>query len=128
MRVLLTEAVFGDADDVGKALRELGCRVSTCHSRAGLCRALAPGGRCPFDEADAPDLAVDVRSVEPELTTREFGVICALRARVPVILTPAPGTCGPMIPPGLESRVVTADGEELIEACRGFLRSRTPAV
>lgn len=124
MRVLLTEAVFGDSDEVAKALRQSGCRVSPCHVRSGICRAFSPGGNCPFDEADPPDLAVDVRSPEAELTAREFGVVCALRARVPVVVTPVPGSCGPLVPPGLEQRVTVATQEDLLGACQGFLRTR----
>lgn len=124
MRVLLTEAVFGDSGEVAKTLRELGCRVSPCHVRSGICRAFSPGGTCPLDEADPPDLAVDVRSLEPGLTAREFGVVCAMRARVPVVVTPARGSCGPIVPPGLEQRVTVATQEDLLDACQGFLRNR----
>ncbi|MFD5246120.1 hypothetical protein ACFWIW_16335 [Amycolatopsis sp. NPDC058340] len=124
MRVLLTEAVFGDSDAVAKALREAGCRVSACHVRSGICRAFSPGGTCPLDEADPPDLAVDVRSHEAELTAREFGVVCALRARVPVVVTPAPGSGEPLIPQGIRQRVAVATREDLLGACQAFLRSR----
>ncbi|MFI7117393.1 hypothetical protein [Amycolatopsis sp. NPDC049868] len=124
MRILLTEATFDESREVAATLRNLGCRVSPCHVRAGLCRALSPGGTCPLDEADAPDLAVDVRGAEPGLTAREFGVVCALRARVPVVMTTTEDTDGPVVPPGLEHRVTACPPKDLFEACRGFLRTR----
>ncbi|WP_037305850.1 hypothetical protein [Amycolatopsis orientalis] len=123
MRILLTEATFDESGAVATALRNLGCRVSPCHVRSGVCRALAPGGTCPLDEADRPDLAVDVRAAESGLTSREFGVVCALRARVPVVMTAASGTGAPCVPPGFEHRVTACPPEELFDACRGFLRS-----
>lgn len=124
MRILVTEATFDESREIAAALRDLGCRVSPCHVRSGVCRALAPGGTCPLDEADRPDLAVDVRGAEPGLTAREFGVVCALRKRVPVVMTTARDTGGPVVPPGFEDRVTACPPEDLFEACRGFLRSR----
>lgn len=124
MRILLTEATFDVSREIADVLRELGCRVSPCHVRSGVCRALAPGGTCPLDEEDRPDLAVDVRGTEPDLTSREFGVVCALRERVPVVMTTTGGTGGPAVPPGFEHRVTACPPEDLFEACRGFLRTR----
>jgi len=123
MRVLVTEAMFDESRAVVTALRDLGCRVSPCHGRSGVCRALAPGGICPLDEDDRPDLAVDVRAAEPGLTAREFGVVCALRARVPVVMTTAGNTDAPIVPPGFEHRVAACSPEDLFDACQGFLRT-----
>ncbi|EME55097.1 hypothetical protein [Amycolatopsis decaplanina] len=124
MRILLTEAEFDGAREVAAALRDLGCRVSPCHVRSGVCRALAPGGTCLLDEDDRPDLTVDVRGTEPGLTPREFGVVCALRARVPIVMTTAGDAGGPVVPPGFEHRVTACPPDDLFDACRGFLRTR----
>jgi hypothetical protein len=120
MHVLLTEAMFGDADELADQLRAFGCHVSRCHSRAGICRALAPGGACPLDGLDPLDLMVDVRSSIPELTAREFGVVCALRARMPVVIVPV-GDGVSMVPAGLEHRTIAVTREQLLQACRARL-------
>jgi hypothetical protein len=117
MHVLLTEAMFGDADELAEQLRAIGCRVSRCHSRAGICRALASGGVCPLDHLDPVDLMVDVRSPILELTAREFGVVCALRVRMPVAIVPV-GDGVPTVPPGLERRTIAVTREQLLRACR----------
>ncbi|ADJ47228.1 hypothetical protein AMES_5403 [Amycolatopsis mediterranei S699] len=123
MHVLLTEASFGDADFLVQPLRDADCLVSRCHSRAGLCRALAVGGRCPLDEPFAqPDLLVDVRGREPELTAREFGVVCAIRDHVPVALVSPDACVQAEVPPGLERRVTVIDVEGLLATCRAASR------
>ena len=123
MHVLLTEASFGDADFLVRHLREAGCLVSRCHDRAGVCRALAPGGRCPLDEPFAqPDLVVDVRGREPELTAREYGVVCAVRDRVPIALVSADPDVPAAVPPGLENRVTVIDVDGLLSTCRAATR------
>ncbi|MFI5589487.1 hypothetical protein ACIA5G_30850 [Amycolatopsis sp. NPDC051758] len=123
MHVLLTEASFGDAEFLVQPLRDTGCLVSRCHSRAGLCRALAPGGRCPLDEPFAqPDLVVDVRGQGAELTAREFGVVCAIRDNVPVALVSPDPDVRAEIPPGLENRVTVIDVEGLLATCRAASR------
>jgi hypothetical protein len=121
MHVLLTEAMFGDADELAERLRAVGCRVSGCHRRTGICRALAPAGICPLDAADPVDLVVDVRTPDPELTTREYGVICGLRAGLPVAIVPA-GAGAPVVPPGLEDRVLALTQDELVDTCRETVR------
>ncbi|MET8846826.1 hypothetical protein [Amycolatopsis sp. NPDC004625] len=123
MHVLLTEASFGDADFLVQPLRDAGCLVSRCHDRTGLCRALAPGGRCPLDEPFAqPDLVVDVRGREPELTAREFGVVCAVRDHVPVALVSPDPDVRAEIPPGLDNRVTVIDVDGLLATCRAATR------
>jgi len=123
MHVLVTEALFGDADPLVEPLRETGCRVSRCHSRAGLCRALAPGSRCPLDGDDPPSLLVDVRGQGEEMTAREFGTVCAVRARVPIAMV-SPDPAVPVeVPPGLENRVTVIDAEGLLDTCRAAARS-----
>ncbi|MFB9928546.1 hypothetical protein ACFORO_29675 [Amycolatopsis halotolerans] len=119
MHVLLTEAKFGDSDAFCRPLRDNGCRVSRCHSREGFCLALAPGTSCPLDDrADPPVLAVDVRGAGDEITTREFGIVCALRALVPVVLVPPEPGLPVTVPAGLADRVTVTDAESLLATCR----------
>ncbi|WP_116198697.1 hypothetical protein [Amycolatopsis circi] len=126
MHVLLTEANFGDSDAFFQPLRDNGCRVSRCHSREGFCLALGPGTSCPLDDrADPPVLAVDVRGTGDEITTREFGIVCALRAQVPVALVPPVPGLPVTVPAGLADRVTVTDAESLLATCRAA--SSTPA-
>lgn len=124
MHVLVTEQSFGDADALVADLREIGCRVSSCHVETGLCRALAPGRRCPFDESDPPELVVDVRGYEESLGAREYGVVCGIRQnRAVVLVEPSPGV--PVaVPGGLENRVTVTSAEKLLDACRSGLLMR----
>jgi hypothetical protein len=123
MHVLLTEASFGDADFLVQPLRDAGCLVSRCHTRSGLCRALAPGSRCPLDEPFAqPDLVVDVRGQVGELTAREFGVVCGVRDHVPVALVSPDPDVPAAIPAGLEQRVTVIDVDGLPATCRAATR------
>ncbi|VVJ21741.1 Uncharacterised protein [Amycolatopsis camponoti] len=123
MHVLLTESSFGDADFLVQPLRDAGCLVSRCHNRAGLCRALAVGGRCPLDEPFAqPDLLVDVRGQGTELTAREYGVVCAIRDHVPVALVSPDPDVGAEVPDGLETRVTVIDVDGLPATCRAASR------
>lgn len=126
MHVLVTESSFGRAAGVIGALKRIGCRVSTCHGTTGVCRGLAPGGRCPLDEMWPVDLVVDVRGPEPELTAREMGVVCGLRDRDRVVVVGEPAAPA-MAPAGLEGRVTVGTTEELLDACRGALRVGPPA-
>ncbi|PRX45858.1 hypothetical protein B0I33_1084 [Prauserella shujinwangii] len=126
MHVLVTEARFGDSAETVRRLREDGCRVSTCHTRAGLCKALAPASRCPLDEQAAVDLLVDVRSGDDELTAREFGAVCAVRARVPVAVVDADPDRAPVLPIGLEARAVGIRGRQLLAACASWRRVHQP--
>ena len=123
MHVLLTEASFGDADFLVQPLRDAGCLVSRCHTRAGLCRALAVGGHCPLDEPFAqPDLVVDVRGQGAELTAREYGVVCAVRDRVPVALVSPDPDVRAEVPAGLENRATVIDVDGLLATCRAAAR------
>ncbi|KDN21536.1 hypothetical protein [Amycolatopsis rifamycinica] len=123
MHVLLTESSFGDADFLVQPLRDAGCLVSRCHTRAGLCRALAVGGRCPLDEPFAqPDLLVDVRGQGAELTAREYGVVCAVRDHVPVALVSPDPDVRAEVPGGLEERVTVIDADGLLATCRAASR------
>lgn len=116
MHVLITEAQFGDAERIGRRLREMGVRVSTCHERVGYCRALRPGGRCPLDAfTDPVELVVDVRGVGAELTIREYGVACALRAMRDVVVVPAEPELPVTVPAGLSEVVTGITEQELVE-------------
>lgn len=119
MHVLLTEAKFGDCDALAQPLRDNGCRVSRCHSREGICRALVPGLSCPLDDrADPPVLAVDVRGSGDEITAREFGVVCALRKQVPVALVPPEPGLPVAAPAGLADLATVTDAATLLATCR----------
>ncbi|MEV0067911.1 MULTISPECIES: hypothetical protein [unclassified Amycolatopsis] len=128
MHVLLTEATFGDCDPLYQPLRDNGCRVSRCRWQAGVWRALAPASSCPLDDVtDPPGLMVDVRDGGGGVTAREFGVVCALRARVSVVLVaPAPGVRAPA-PAGLANRATIADVRTLLGACRAAVFHACPA-
>ncbi|MGX7829594.1 hypothetical protein ACTG9Q_31340 [Actinokineospora sp. 24-640] len=118
--VLLTEARFGDAEPVAARLRETGAQVSTCHGDSGLCRALAPGSSCPLDgRVDRVDLVVDVRGTDEELTVREYGVVCALRAGRPVFVVEADPLVEPAAPAGLTARVTVTSVARLATALAG---------
>src|SRR5205807_1781358 len=73
----------------------------------GICRVLGPGGRCPLDGPDPVDLVVDVRPPVSELTAREFGVVCGVRARVRAAAVGVTGRW-PELPPGLAGRVTVS--------------------
>ena len=121
MHVLITEARFGDADGVAEMLHDAGCHVTRCHDRVGICRALAPAGHCPLDNRDPVDLVVDVRAPLPELTAREYGAVCAVRARIPLAIVSATDEL-PMVPAGLERRAAAVTKTELLDACRTTMR------
>lgn len=128
MHVLVTEARFGAADRIVERLRESGVRVSTCHDRVGYCRALGPGRRCPLDDITDPvDLVVDVRGVGEELTAREFGVVCGVRAMRGVFVVPADPGLAPVVPAGLRTFATGVTEDELIEACQQAEQTRAAA-
>lgn len=117
MHVLVTESTFGESTRTAASLRALGCRVSTCHSTVGICRAFAPGDRCPLDGGRPVDLVVDVRDQSAQVTAREYGVVCGTRARLPVVLVSADPQVPVLIPAGLESRVTGTTVDGLLSAC-----------
>jgi hypothetical protein len=118
MYVVMAEASFGESTVVVQALREAGQYVSTCHEWSGVCQALRPGRRCPLDYERPVDLMVDVRGREPELTAREYGVVCALRERVPVVVVGVDPMVPPRVPDGLESWVTVESLDSVVAACR----------
>jgi hypothetical protein len=117
MHVLVTESAFGESTRMVASLRRLDCQVSTCHGTVGICRAFAPGDRCPLDGGHPVDLVIDVRDQSAQLTAREYGVVCGTRARLPVVLvstTPEVPVC---VPAGLESRVTGATEDSVLSTC-----------
>ena len=119
MHILLTEARFGDADALALRLRDLDVRVTTCHGHAGFCRALELGARCPLDNlTDRVDLVVDVRGAGDELTTREYGVICAERSKRPAWIVGTSATALPAVPAAVRNTAIAATEGELIARCR----------
>ena len=89
MDVLLTEAVPHAADDTAFRLFRRGHRVVRCRaSEAAETKCLAtPGGEgCPLDRRHV-DVVLDIRGdAPPTMTSREYGVMCAARAHVPVVV------------------------------------------
>jgi hypothetical protein len=128
MHVLVTEARFGDADRLARRLREAGARVSMCHDRAGYCRVLRPGGRCPLDAiTDPADLVVDVRGAGEDLTVREYGVVCAVRAMRDVVVVPADPGIPVVVPAGLADVATGMTEEQFLEMYRQGVRTREAA-
>jgi hypothetical protein len=128
MHVLVTESSFGESARVTASLRALGCQVSTCHSTVGICRAFAPGDRCPLDGGHPVDLVVDVRDQSEDLTAREYGVVCGTRARLPVVLVGVDPAVPVLVPAGLESRVTGTTVDTLLSACGEAVARRRGAV
>jgi len=88
VRVLVTESDPDAADSVANRLAARGHEVVRCHAAgapAFPCSVMA-GGVCPVDSG--VDVAVAVRA-HPRSTPAptEDGIICGLRARVPVVVT-----------------------------------------
>jgi hypothetical protein len=117
MHVLVTEAHFGDGDRVVGLLRAIGVRVSCCHDRVGYCRALRPGDHCPLDR-EPVDFVVDVRGAGAELTAREYGAVCAARARRPVWIVPADPSMPAQVPAALRDLAILATEEDLLTMCQ----------
>lgn len=121
MHVMITEALFGDAREVTDLLRTAGCQVMRCHDRMGICCALAPGRQCPLDEGNPVSLVVDVRAPLPELTVREYGAVCAVRARIPLAVV-STGEDAPIVPAGLARWAAAVTRAELLDFCRTAMR------
>ena len=88
MRILLTESDVGESGAASRTLEAAGHEVLRCVEPGAAsfpCSGLSTGD-CPID--GRVDVAVTVRS-EPHAgpTERETGVVCALRHRVPVVVS-----------------------------------------
>lgn len=123
MHVLVTEAKPGSSARLVARLRELGCKVSSCHDSPTACRAVAPGGGCPLDGADPAGVVVDVRSGDGELTAREFGVVCGVRARRQVVFVDADENLEPLIPRGMNPHMTAVRISALMRACADALHT-----
>jgi hypothetical protein len=118
MHVLVTEAHFGGSDRLIQRLRALGVRVTGCHDKVGYCRVLQSGGSCPLDAStDRVDLVVDVRGAGEELTAREYGAVCAVRDRRPVLIVGVDPDVPVVIPAGLRGHAIATTEEELVTMC-----------
>jgi hypothetical protein len=123
MHVLVTEQDPGQGADLARRLRYLGCKVSTCHDGSGdVCKGVVLGG-CPLEGWRSVDLVVAVRR-ERELTTREYGAVCGLRAGVPVMLTGVDWQDKPPVPDGLRPRVSAVRSNALLDSCVDALRDQ----
>jgi hypothetical protein len=121
MHVLVTEQNPGQCAELARRLRYLGCVVSTCHDGStDICNGVVPGG-CPLEGSSPADLVIGVRG-EREMTAREYGVVCGLRAGLPVVLTGLDWQDKPPVPDGLRNRVSAIRSSALLIGCIDALR------
>jgi hypothetical protein len=121
MRILVTEQSPGQGKDLAQRLRYLGCVVSTCHdANTDVCNGVVPGG-CPLEGRWPADLVVDVRA-DQELTAREYGAVCGIRAGLPVVLTGLDWQDKPFVPDGLRHRATAIRQSALLIGCVDALR------
>ena len=90
MNVLVNEAEPGAADHEIELLESAGHQVLRCHRREDgpfPCVGLRPDGKCPLHDPGV-EVAVTVRT-QPRSRPSPFedGIACALRARVPVVVS-----------------------------------------
>jgi hypothetical protein len=117
VHVLVTESKAGASDRLVSRLRELGCRVSTCHDGLTACRAVAPGGGCPLDGLDPAGVVVDVRDGGGDLTAREFGAVCGVRARRQVVFVDVDEDKAASVPTGMNPHMAAVHMPALVQAC-----------
>jgi hypothetical protein len=114
MDVLVLESEPGAADAAIEALEAADHRVLRCHergARAFPCRGLVPGS-CPL-ERDAVQVVLTVRGhTFPRPSPLEDGVTCALRRRLPVVMTGSTA-----LNPFAGFRVVDAARRDVVAAC-----------
>ena len=123
MHVLVTEARPGSSARLVRRLRKQGCEVSTCHDGPTVCRAVAPGGGCPLDGFGPAGVVVDVRDGDGELTAREFGVVCGIRARRQVVFVDADEDRAATVPDGLNPHMAAVRMPALVQACADALNT-----
>jgi hypothetical protein len=88
MRVLVTESKAGAAAPVRTELVLRGHQVFTCHPDGSddfHCAAVQAASSCPLD-LGIVDVLVDVRDEDEDFTTREYGVVCARRSEIPIVV------------------------------------------
>lgn len=86
LNVLVIESRVHAADDPVRALEAAGHTVLRCQDDLAdfPCRGLLAAADCPL--AHEPDVALLVRPrLDPHMTPREVGVVCALRAGIPLV-------------------------------------------
>src|SRR4051794_1117808 len=102
-------------EQVATALVRAGHTVLRCHEpgeSAFPCNALIEGRRCPLDEGF--DVAVTTRARSlPGPTSGEFGVVCALRQGVPLVVAGVPGVA----PFQMWTSVAVEPGGDVVSAC-----------
>nr|WP_052393787.1 hypothetical protein [Kutzneria sp. 744] len=123
MHILVTESAPGASRRLVGRLRELGCRVSACHDSSTVCRAVAPGGGCPLDGAEPAGIVVDVRDGAGELTAREYGVVCGVRARRQVVFVDVDEDRRAAVPTGMNPHMTAVQMPALVQACADALRT-----
>lgn len=101
-------------------LEEQGWRVLHCHEPgedAFPCNALRAGRTCPLDVGF--DVVVTARArALPAPAPSEFGVVCALRTRVPLVVAGV----GHERPFGPWTEVAVRRGGDVVSACRLAVR------
>jgi hypothetical protein len=121
MDILVTESDPGAAADAVARLERAGHRVRRCHEpgdRAFPCAGLTTS--CPL-EGEGVDVVLDVRArTRTWPTPLEDGITCALRRRVPVVVTGRTGL-NPFSPLG-----ATEAPGDVVEACEEAARSARP--
>jgi hypothetical protein len=123
MHILVTESRAGCSTRLVAQLRELGCRVSTCHDRGSVCVAIAPGGGCPLDGAEPVGAVVDVHGDDAELTAREYGAVCGVRARRQVVFVDVDEDRRPAVPRGMNPHMAAVRMPALVQACADALNT-----
>ncbi|MEP6622915.1 MAG: hypothetical protein ABJC79_00585 [Acidimicrobiia bacterium] len=119
MHVLVMESSPGVARVAISDLERAGHHVHRCHEvgdRPFPCRGLASGA-CPLEIAPI-DVVVTVRDhprVQP--SPIEDGVVCALRRRVPVVVSGQP-----LMNPFESLGAVASDGDDVVAACENVAR------
>ncbi|MFI7700614.1 hypothetical protein [Nonomuraea sp. NPDC049480] len=126
MRILMTESDPSGGAVAGALLALEGHEVAYCHppgapASTAPCAGMALEGHCPLADGDV-DLLVDVRLAPGPFTLREAGVMCALRAQVPVLVAgPTPsGTA-------LDEIASRCDPVDLVETCAEAVSPAGPA-
>ena len=116
MRVLVVESHTGASERLQQDLERRGHSVLTCHEDAterNGCRAVHADDGCPLDHG-LVDVAVDLRrSYHPDPRPLEQGAICALRARVPLVIA---GTATDSPLESWATSVVVGDVPAVVEA------------
>lgn len=122
MRILVTEAQRGDGRMVGALLAIEGHHMSFCHEpgeQAGPCVGMAPGGRCPL-LAESIDAVVDVRLEGGQMSTREFGALCAAQSGTPLVVAGSVPRCSPL----MDLAYITCPPGTVGDACAGIEAGR----